>query len=95
VSLPHISWKDLRGDQVDYSSAELQFKTAKSSALPKDCHFDRREKPFYVIEMEQDFSPAQTLAQTGFFFLGTVQLLSRQGGQGGRFARNDKLKRFL
>jgi len=31
----------------------------------------------------------------GFSLLGTVQLLSRQGGQGGRFARNDKLLRLF
>ena len=34
------------------------------------------------------------MAQTGFIFLDIVQLLSRQGGQGGRFARNDNFDQF-
>jgi hypothetical protein len=41
------------------------------------------------------YSYVVPLAQTGFFPLAIVKLLSRQGGQGGRFARNDNFGQFL
>ena len=45
-----------------------------------------------IIDETTCLEPVAPLAQTGFFPLGMVQLMSRQGGQGG--PRNDQKRDF-